>query len=169
MGIHLSILEEQNHSSTDTAQDPQVEESNKIEADQVQSLILSGRDAYLDMHEVFFEAAPTSQKLFGMGYGSNYKFEPKMIEMDFHDLFYSFGIIGMIILCTPILYCFIKTIYTGVRKFKKCFNYENILIASSCALGLGIAFFAGHVLTAPGVSFYLAVILAYLTVKVEKA
>lgn len=168
MGIHLSILEEQNHSSNNIEQNDQSIEHNNIESDQVQNLILSGRDAYLDMHQEFFKEAPIAQKLFGMGYGSNYKYEPKMIEMDFYDLFYSFGIIGMIILCSPILYCIFKMIYIVVRNFKKCFNSENILIASSCALGLGIAFFAGHTLTAPGVSFYLAVIIAYLTVKVEQ-
>ncbi|MBD3108529.1 O-antigen ligase family protein [Bacillus sp. AGMB 02131] len=167
MGIHLSILNEQNEIASEAEQDLAINQ-NSIESDQVQDLMLSGRDTYLDMHKSFFAEAPLSQKLFGMGYGGNYSSEPKMIEMDFHDLFYSFGIIGMIILTAPIIYCIIKILYNGIKKFKQCYTYENILLASSCALGFGIAFLAGHILTAPGVSFYLAVIVAYLTVNVEQ-
>ena len=51
-----------------------------------------------------------SQKLLGMGYAGNFKYneqkqpDPKLIEMDFHDWFYDFGIIGFVLLMIPFIY-----------------------------------------------------------------
>jgi len=41
------------------------------------------------------------------------------------------------------------------------------MIASSILLGFGIAFISGHVLTAPAVSTYLALIFSYVIVDLK--
>ena len=50
------------------------------------------------------------QKLFGMGYASNYSDQPKTIEIDYLDLFFSTGILGSILYFLPLLYFAIRSI-----------------------------------------------------------
>ena len=83
-----------------------------ITKEEMQNLIFSSREKYAENFAVDFESSPLSQQLFGMGLAGNYE-EPepgkdlKMIEMDFHDLFYSFGWIGFFYIIAPFLW------YTG--------------------------------------------------------
>ena len=56
---------------------------------EVKSLIYSDRDKFLKTYKQYYKDAPLSQKLFGMGYAGNYTDKIKLIEMDFHDLFFS--------------------------------------------------------------------------------
>lgn len=129
------------------------------------------------MHKEYYEKAPMSQKLLGMGYAGNFKTDkltednptegPKLIERDFHDWFYAFGIIGFSLLLIPFLYFGVKILFVLVTRFKKVFTVKYALLAAALGLALGISYMAGHVLTAPGVSIYFAVILAYLIVDLE--
>ena len=119
------------------------------------------------MYKDFYKEAPMSQKLLGMGYAGNYKADPKLIERDFHDWFYSFGIIGFILLVVPFLYFGIKFIVCVFTKFRQIFTVKYAMVIASILLGLGISFIAGHILMAPGVSFYLVVIMAYLIVDLK--
>ncbi|MFK4998715.1 O-antigen ligase family protein [Bacillus sp. N9] len=66
--------------------------------------MLSSRDISLDMHKEYYANAPSTQKLFGMGYSGNYTKKPRMIEMDYFDIFFSTGIIGTILFFIPYLY-----------------------------------------------------------------
>ena len=166
MNMHMSWLGVGN--SGENGENPEDElEENDVTDEQVDSLIYSGRDQYLETYQNYFKAAPSSQKLFGMGYAGNYKKEAKMIEMDFHDIFYSFGYIGMIIFLLPIGFYIYKIAKLTLSRLKIHLNFENILIVLGIALGLAISFVAGHVLTAPGVSIYLALLISYLTSKLE--
>ncbi|WP_051591209.1 O-antigen ligase family protein [Bacillus sp. UNC438CL73TsuS30] len=129
---------------------------------QMENLVLSGREHFLSIQKQYFRDAPIVQKLFGMGYGGNYPQQPKLIEMDFHDVFYSLGIFGFILYFTPLAWIMVQTGRYALRNLPESFMLRNVLIASGAVLGLGIAFTAGHVLTAPGVSIYLGLLLAYL-------
>ncbi|WP_449537833.1 O-antigen ligase family protein [Ferdinandcohnia sp. Marseille-Q9671] len=177
--IHLNLINEQNQTQeqpeTDpnhTANKPHKPSNDKTEQHlgnkEIENLLLSGRGTYLEEHKQFFNEAGISQKLFGLGFGGNYETEAKMIEMDFHDLFYSFGIVGTILYLLPILYFGIKVFLLFIRKISIHFNISNALIASGIVIGLGIAYSAGHVLTAPAVSIYLAILIAYLVTRLEK-
>ncbi|PEB43031.1 O-antigen ligase family protein [Bacillus pseudomycoides] len=149
---------------------PVTQEEKEIKKkEEMQSFIFSGRDVFEKIYKDYYTEAPTSQKLLGMGYAGNFKEDPgpKLIERDSHDWFYAFGIIGFALLLIPFLYFGIKILFILITRFREVFTVKYGLLATSLALGLGIAFIAGHVLTAPGVSIYFAVIFAYLIVDLE--
>lgn len=172
MNIHLTILETKK--GVETGKSNKTEEQNikketkDIDSEEISNLVYSGRTGFLQMYKEFFKKASLSQKLFGMGYGGNFDKNPKMIEMDFHDIFYSFGIIGFLIYIFPIIYFIYKILKEFTNRFFDFFRYENVLIVASCILGLGIAFMAGHVLTAPSVSYFLAILMSCIIVKYKK-
>ncbi|NUC15829.1 O-antigen ligase domain-containing protein [Bacillus mycoides] len=162
------------------------EEKAKIEEEEVkkelekeqkkenqENLIFSGRQVYEERHKQSFNEAPMSQKLFGMGYAGNFKYneqkqpDPKLIEMDFHDWFYDFGIIGFALLMLPLIYYGVRILLAFVTRFKEIFNVKYGMISASLVLALGIAYIAGHILTAPGVGIYFVVVLACLIVDLE--
>lgn len=167
MGIHLSILETKKEAEAPKHMDPVDKEHSDKETDkeEVKELIYSGRTSFLKMYNEYFEEAPMSQKMFGMGYAGNYSESPKLIEMDYHDIFYSFGMVGFLIYFAPLLYFIYRAARELITRFSSFFKYENILILTGCALGLGIAFMAGHVLTAPSVSYFLAILISLILVK----
>ncbi len=103
-----------------------------------------------------------SGKLFGIGYQSYGNLDQvmeKSVEMDFLSIFFRHGIVGFLVYLIPLVYFLIrmfKTIFTQIRLV-----WDSVWYCTLCyaiLLGLGIAFFAGHVLTAPAVSIYLAVL-----------
>ncbi|PFJ15078.1 hypothetical protein COD67_15620 [Bacillus cereus] len=196
MGIHTNYLSEQNiaqqgqkekeikekikkEEKQHKVENP--EEKAKIEAEvkkelkkeNQENLIFSGRQVYAERHKQFFKEAPMSQKLLGMGYAGNFKYneqkqpDPKLIEMDFHDWFYDFGIIGFALLMIPFIYYGLRILLAFITRFKEIFNVKYGMISVSLLLALGIAYIAGHILTAPGVGIYFVVVLAYLIVDLE--
>lgn len=200
MGIHTNYLSEQNVAQQGQKEKEikekikkeekqhkveKPEEKAKIEAEvkkelekeqkkeNQENLIFSGRQVYEERHNQFFKEAPMSQKLLGMGYAGNFKYneqkqpDPKLIEMDFHDWFYDFGIIGFALLMIPFIYYGLRILLAFITRFKEIFNIKYGMISASLVLALGIAYIAGHILTAPGVGIYFVVVLAYLIVDLE--
>lgn len=173
---HLSLLgielpsNDGDEDNTKTKVDAKAKEKQKketINKQQMENLLLSSRELYLQKHKDDFAKAPLFQKLFGMGYAGNYTKAPKMIEMDFYDLLFSFGIIGTLVLFLPLIYCSFKLIKYALFNLKKVFITKYALYFSSIILALGIAFTAGHVLTAPAVSLYIAAILAFFIIDLK--
>ena len=132
----------------------------------VENIVFSGREDFLALYKADYSEAPIMQKLFGMGYGGNDTNDGHPIEMDFHDLFFALGMIGFIVYFLPIIYLAYRIIAGILRNVKNQFNLESALFGASIILGFGVAYTAGHVLTAPAVSIYLAVLIAYLYQKV---
>lgn len=120
-------------------------------------ILLSSRNVYFEQVYTDYVHSSMWHKFFGLGYAGIYEHSPKLVEMDFFDLFFSFGIIGFLLLIVPIMIVFASMIKHLVTRVKTFFQPENILFIISIGLGLGVAFFAGHVLYAPAVSIYLAV------------
>ncbi|PGM98583.1 O-antigen ligase family protein [Bacillus cereus] len=151
----------------------EAEVKKELEKENQENLIFSGRQVYEERHKQFFKEAPMSQKLFGMGYAGNFKYneqkqpDPKLIEMDFHDWFYDFGIIGFALMMIPFIYYGLRILIAFITRFKEIFNVKYGMISASLVLALGIAYIAGHILTAPGVGIYFVVVLAYLIVDLE--
>ena len=174
MYAHLDILNisfgDANDEEPELDENGDVIEEPEITDEQFQNLIFSSREKYAEEFKTDFNDSSMTQKLFGMGFAGNYE-EPepgkdlKMIEMDFHDLFYSFGWIGFIYLMAPFFWYTGKFLFHFLRNIKTHFTYLYILYGVAFLLAVGIAFTAGHVLTAPAVSIYLAAILAMLTVR----
>lgn len=113
--------------------------------------LLSSRDIYLIETNQSYRDASWPRKLFGLGYAGDYERASKTIEMDFYDLFYSYGVIGTISFALLFGYLFTKVFAWDGR-------YYLFLIA----LISGIAFTAGHVLFAPAVMSYFAISLLLL-------
>lgn len=145
------------------------DEEPLISSEQFENLVFSSRETYKANYVEQFKDAPISQKLFGMGFAGNYDapapHKPlKMIEMDFHDWFFSFGILGFIYMVAPIIWFAGSFFVKLVMNLKQNFNYFSILTGISFLVGIGISYTAGHVLTAPSVSIWLAFLLAVVTV-----
>ncbi|KIL46626.1 hypothetical protein KP77_27530 [Jeotgalibacillus alimentarius] len=159
---HIDLLEDQRQKEKEQEpEDGQVEEPVEEDESNLNSLILSNRDLFLNQFGEYYAEAPITQKVFGMGYAGNFEEVPKMIEMDYSDVFYSVGIIGAILYFLPIAYIGFSAVRNVLKEFKAIFFPHYALVISSIVLGLGIAHFAGHVFTAPGVSIYLAIVAAY--------
>lgn len=137
-------------------------ESNTRDSEIVEGVIYSGRSGFLELHQEYFNEAPLSQKTFGMGHAGNYEGAPKLIERDFHDLFFQFGIFGFVLYMLPFIYYGFKVLVSFWKKLSDIFMIKYMMLLSSVALGLGIGFLAGHTLMSPAVSIYLSVVLAYL-------
>ncbi|MEH7462216.1 O-antigen ligase family protein [Bacillus thuringiensis] len=172
-GIHHQVFEKvqeekkQHQQQDHVKQEDTVKEKEEEKKAETQALIFSGRELFMKTYEDFYKQAPMSQKLLGMGYGGNFKDAPKLIERDFHDWFYTFGIIGFIFLMIPFVYYGLRILMVLITRFREVFTVKYALLAAGLGLALGIAFTAGHVLTAPGVSIYFVVLLAYLIVDLE--
>ncbi|MFI8709406.1 O-antigen ligase family protein [Bacillus sp. NPDC077411] len=178
IGFHFQFLEnkqemkeaEEKKEGKQHQKPPVTQEEKEVKKkEETQSLIFSGREVFEKIYKDYYTEAPTSQKLLGMGYSGNFKDNPgpKLIERDFDDWFYAFGIIGFALLLILFLYFGIKILFVLITRFREVFTVKYGLLATSLALSLGIAFIAGHVLTAPGVSIYFVVIFAYLIVDLE--
>jgi len=112
MGLHFQVIEkQQNEKKEENAK--QVEElkehkphvietekekeieKEKEQKEETQAIIFSGRELFEQQYKEYYEKAPLSQKILGMGYSGNYKGEPKLIERDFHDWFYSLELVDL--------------------------------------------------------------------------
>lgn len=136
-----------------------VKKNAEMDTDLVPVRVLSGREDFLNEAMSQFKDAPLVQKVFGMGIGGNYKKEVKLVEMDFFDIFFNFGIIGFLLFTIPVIYL-LWNIIKNVYRAKKI-TLEVALLIVSIGLGLGSAFVAGHVLSSPAASFYLAIAIAF--------
>lgn len=153
--LHLTL-------GSSSSQSAELDNQEIDETDAGFNRVLSGRSDFLAETIQQYQDAPLAQKWFGMGYGGNYTAQPKLIEMDFLDWFFGFGIIGFLILLIPILY-FVLTLANNILRGKKALLTMPIVMITVCiGIGFGAAFVAGHVLSSPAVSIYLALAMAYL-------
>lgn len=111
-----------------------------------------------------YKVAPVSQKLLGMGPGGNYEENLKIVEMDFFDWFFGYGIIGFCLFILPIIYFGIMVIKNMFQfKFKQV-DRTFLVLGTAIGLGLGIAAVAGHILMNPASGIYFSILLAYFYV-----
>ncbi|WP_213397348.1 O-antigen ligase family protein [Virgibacillus pantothenticus] len=114
--------------------------------------ILSSRDIYFAEIKKDYLHAHILRKIFGLGYAGDYQNEPKLIEMDFFDLFFSLGIIGSLFAMLPLIFLVKHLIFK-----KPYFEIKYLLLFTIVGLSVGIAFLAGHVLFAPSAMTYLSI------------
>lgn len=134
-----------------------------VKTNKTVSYLLSGRTVYFENASGNFSKATPAQKIFGMGYATNFKKvkNAKLVEMDYIDIFFQFGFLGTIVYMAPLLYCLIYLIGTFFRKFIYMWSFKWALLVASVVLGFGMALLTGHVIEAPSVSIYFVSILAY--------
>ncbi|MGM7634625.1 O-antigen ligase family protein [Bacillus sp. Hm123] len=169
LGIKIQKEEQKVDQVTGEIEIQEEKEEPKISEAQLQNLVFSSREKYLADYKKDFADAPLLQKMFGLGFAGNYEMpepgkEPKMIEMDFHDLFFSLGIVGFLYLMAPFIYYSLRFIWYFVVNIKQTFTIPYVMYGVGFILAVGIGATAGHVFTAPAVSIYVAAILSMLLI-----
>ena len=133
--------------------------------------LLSNRLVYAEKTVERYSVGTMSEKILGLGY--SYKIESNvnnsLIEMDFLALLFNHGIMGCIIYIVPICYFAVYCI-KRIWKFRKLFwKRDNVIVyAYGILIGLACAVVAGHVLIAPAVSIYLAILIVKLVAGVNE-
>ena len=128
----------------------------------VDHFIFSSRLKFLDNKAALYNKSNTYLKIFGIGYLKNYK-ATKMIEMDYFDILFSHGIVGFIIffgITVPIL--------VKIVREKRKVDYEYVMNYTSLLLIIILAFFTGHIITAPSVSLLSIILLLTLNTPKKK-
>src|SRR5690625_3206430 len=117
--------------------------------------LLSSRDIYFQKIKSDYKESIFIRKMVGLGYSGDYKLHPKLIEMDFFDLFFSYGVIGTFILLIPLMILIIRVfIFTHA--------IEIMILMLTLILCFGISFLAGHVLFAPSLMTYFGILFVIL-------
>lgn len=139
-----------------TARPPKLTEFDSFE--QFKTTTVSERNELLANNKEKFINANITSKILGIGFIDNYSDnikELKLVEMDYYDIIFCNGILGTILFVVPNLIFAVALIYyTKLDKTK--ITIEQIY---SITIALIVALMAGHVLTAPAVSIYIAIIL----------
>lgn len=119
-----------------------------------------------------FGESSVLHKLVGMGYifktpdGEIYD---KLIEMDFIALIIYHGFIGTLLYLAPIIYLAVICIKKFFSQIKGFFSMKKqVAYIYAILIALGCAVLAGHVLIAPSVSIYLAIIIIKLLATLDK-
>ena len=127
--------------------------------------LLSGREVFAIRVSRVYADASVTDKLFGIGFNYRPVLETKhaarLIEMDSLDTVFRFGIIGTILLWAPAVVLLFK-IASKVFSRKLKLNVEFFRYFLIWSMVISIAMIAGHVLGAPAVSFYLAIITWFM-------
>ena len=173
MNIHLELLkyqapeigEEEGASGEELSEDFDMEELLHNNP-QVLNFIFSGRDQYYAVRKHIYDEADRLQKIFGLsqfGYTDDGEIKSYIVEIDYVDIFFNFGVIGMLLYWGMILMVIFTSIYHLLKnKLLFVLNSPIPYIISALILAFGIGMFAGHVFVSPAVSMYIALYIAML-------
>ena len=128
----------------------------------VDHFIFSQRLTFFVKKARLYNKASLYQKLFGIGYLRKGKVT-KMIEMDYFDIYYSDGLIGFLLFFAAFIY----VLYKVLRRNDKM-TYERYMSIVSLMLIIFLAFFTGHIITAPAVSLISIIIILSLEKREKK-
>ncbi len=143
-----------------------------VDNDKIMTHIFSNRNDYNKLVLNKYKSSNIKEKLIGMGYIDIESIDGRRTnntEIDYTDIFYPYGIVGFIIYFCVFTYLIFKIITYLIINFKKTLASDNLIpFYISICLIIGIAFFAGHTLTAPAVSIYVSILTAYLYLTINK-
>ena len=121
--------------------------------------VFSSRLKFLGNTFDSYKDSSTLEKIFGIGYIENYGTDDastKMIEMDYFDILFRHGIVGFVIYMGVFIFFLCKafkfTYSIKDNSYKIC-NYLSLTLIILLSL------ITGHVLLAPSVSIFVALIL----------
>lgn len=163
-----NIDEENPESNEDIKKDFGIDELLDNE-EVMMSLVFSGRDEYFTVRKFIYDRASMTEKLFGLtqfAVTNNNQVKSYIIEIDYFDLFFNFGIIGSAFYWVIILGAVVFAVRKALKNWR-LFEPGSVLPYYLCSviLAFGIAMFAGHVFVSPSVSFYLALVISMLTIE----
>ena len=96
-------------------------------------------------------------KLLGLGHTLNYIYT----EEDYTYQYYTYGIIGFVVLLGPYFAIIIYLAFNILKVYKKKFNFENIVYLMAPSMILVIAYFSGHVFETTMTLITLSAILGF--------
>lgn len=156
----LPITIEEKTSTESTTTNNISNNTSNITKKNTHSSLFSGRDKFLKRVSKIYLESNIKSKLIGLGFVNEDNENNKLIEMDIFDILFNYGIIGTVIYLIPLIYL----AYLIIRNCVKNKNISADIISIGLYIGLtiGISSFAGHVLGAPAVSIYLAILICLL-------
>ncbi len=123
------------------------------------------RDSGRDIENIFtqykWQRLTDKQKLFGMSFSIPME-GGIVIEQDFVSQYYTHGIIGDFLLCSPWIIGLVVVVVLAIKNFKKIIGPDILTIGLSFVGGLGTAYYSGHLLAEIFGSILLATLLAML-------
>lgn len=126
----------------------------------IDHFIFSQRLTFLNNTRTNYQKSTIQEKIVGIGYIENYKKETesiKTIEIDYFDIIYRNGLCGALLY----LYIFIPLISKIIKKLKNK-NIINTEYKICLILIILLSLFSGHVLIAPAVSIFVALIITII-------
>ena len=152
-------------SSEDNKQEEDIKVNEHVDQDDVVNALLSNRAGFANEVKKIYKNSSAADKLIGLGHIVEIEdgvYTDKTIEMDFLDISYRHGIIGTILYFAQLVLIILLTI-KNIFINKKCLlNMDIFMVIASIVVTIGIAYTAGHVLTAPGVAFFLVILIIRL-------
>lgn len=125
---------------------------------QLKNASVSGRDELLAVNKEKYINSNIKDKLLGIGFVENKDGdleELKLTEMDYYDILFCNGVLGTVLFAIPIFAFGILLIYyTKLDRTK-----IGIEQGFSVIMAAVVALLAGHVITSPAVSIYVAIIV----------
>lgn len=138
--------------------------TNKV----LESFVYNGRQLDVEEQSIKYKNSSLVEKIFGLKDVNRIRSEEgifNVIERDLHDIFFIYGIFGVIVYFLPILLIAIGFVKRLFSKFKTECNEKNFVMGISIVICLGISFIAGHVLLAPTVVMFLCVVLSKINME----
>lgn len=160
-----------------------IDDANKTEVEEIQGMLnsfyeknkatkiirplISGRDMLLaNTLSIYNDLDNFSNIWFGIGFSNTKRVNntnvARLIEIDVCDLYFHFGIVGLLISLFP----FIMVGYLLIVNFNKV-NIDVGYLFIILMLIFGVSTFSGHVLIAPAVSIYLVLLLLLFLIKLK--
>ena len=131
-------------------------------------VVLSNRTQFLNTNFEQYKESGIINKVIGLGYVKDNE-QIKTIEMDYFDILFLNGIMGFVLYFMPFLVLIIEYIkIIKIYKIKQIINTKIIILLFDFGLIMGTSFFTGHVLTAPSVTTYLAMIVLQLDKEINE-
>lgn len=165
-----------NHGNTryEDGEEKHTGETKKFEVTEKQirvlSFIFSSRDTYVISKIEDMMNSPLKYQLFGMGYTvqeENGSYVNDIVEIDYFDVLFAYGIIGAILYWVFVLGILIYGLYLLIRYMgNNICNYVWYGILA-ILLSLSIGFFSGHVFISPAVSIYPVIIIVFALYSVK--
>lgn len=129
---------------------------------------INGRQIETIFTKYKWEELTTTQKLTGFGYGTFMR-GGILIERDFVQQFYSFGIIGEILIFGIWV---LVTLYAGLKLLlgykEGHWNYLNIILLMVVGIGFMCSYISGHTLDQLDTSMFISLCLAFLIKNLNK-
>lgn len=129
---------------------------------------VSGRQIETIFFNYKYQNLTTLEKFLGMGY-STFMNGSIVLEQDFKQQIYTLGYVGELFCVLPWIFIILYGAYMFIRRFKKMFTLDNLVMALVVGTGMGGAWLSGHMLDQFVTTTYLALIVAALLHKVQEA